>query len=72
MGAIFKTMADDQQESMMKTIHIGNTWEFRYFKIKAWLYATIIVLATNGVTMGVDYAIFKFTEQSGIIGWLLG
>lgn len=71
MGLIFKTMADDQQESMMKTIHIGNTWEFRYFKIKAWTYGVISTLTGMGVTAGIDYAIYKFTEYSGIIGWLL-
>ena len=35
MGLIFKDIVDDQQESMMKTMHIGNTWEFRYLKLKA-------------------------------------
>lgn len=72
MGAIFKTMQDDQQESMLKTLHVGNTWEFRYFKFKAWLFGTIAAITSAGLTATIDYAIIKTTEHSGIIGWIFG
>ena len=48
MGLIFKDIVDDQQESMMKTMHIGNTWEFRYFKLKAFFWGTVSTL--TGIT----------------------
>jgi len=72
MGLIFKDIDDDQQEAIMKTMHIGNTWEFRYFKARAFLYG---ILATGiGVTATAitDYSIAKFTDYSSIIGWILG
>jgi len=72
MGAIFKTMQDDQQESMLKTLHIGNTWEFRYFKIKAWVYGIAASVMTAMTTATVDYVIVKTTDYSGIIGWIFG
>ena len=72
MGAIFKTIEDDQQESTLKTLHIGNTWEFRYFKFKAWLYGTIATLSSITLTACVDYAIYETTEHSGIIGLIFG
>ena len=49
MGLIFKDINDDQQESMMKTMHIGNTWEYRYFKLKAYFWGTVATL--SGVTI---------------------
>jgi len=72
MGAIFKTMQHDQQESMLKTLHIGNTWEFRYFKIKAWVYGIAASVMTAMTTATVDYVIVKTTDYSGIIGWIFG
>lgn len=72
MGAIFKTIQDDQQESMLKTLHIGNTWEFRYFKFKAWCYGIGASICTGIATAGIDYLIIKTTEHSGIIGWIFG
>ena len=71
MGLIFKDINDDQQEAIMKTMHIGNTWEFRYFKAKAYFWG-VVSTVTGMTTIAVsDYCIYKFTEYSGIIGWLL-
>ena len=67
MGLIFKDIDDDQQEAIMKTMHIGNTWEFRYFKARALLYG--IGITATAIT---DYSIAKFTDYSSIIGWILG
>ena len=72
MGAIFKTIQDDQQESMMKTLHIGNTWEFRYFKLKAWAYGIGASVISVISTATIDYVITQTTEHTGILGWLLG
>jgi|TARA_B100000131_G_scaffold55929_1_gene51128 hypothetical protein len=71
MGLIFKDIVDDQQESMMKTMHIGNTWEFRYFKLRAFFYGAVSTVTGITATAITDYCIYKFTEYSGIIGWLL-
>jgi hypothetical protein len=71
MGLIFKDIDDDQQESMMKTIHIGNTWEFRYFKIRAFLWGTLATVTGVTGTAIADYCVYKFTDFSGIVGWLL-
>ena len=71
MGLIFKDIVDDQQESMMKTMHIGNTWEFRYFKLKAFFWGTVSTLTGITAIMVIDYCINKFTDYSGILGWLL-
>jgi len=72
MGLIFKDIVDDQQESMMKTMHIGNTWEFRYFKLKAYFWGTIATITGMTATAFADYCVYKFTEHSGIIGWIMG
>ena len=72
MGLIFKDIVDDQQESMMKTMHIGNTWEFRYFKLKAFFWGTVSTLSGITATAVADYFIVKWTDYSGIIGWILG
>ena len=72
MGAIFKDIRDDQQESLMRTMHIGNTWEFRYFKAKAIFWGLVSSVGTGCSVALIDYGIFKFTEYSGILGWLLG
>tara|TARA_B100000900_G_scaffold391492_1_gene386175 strand:- start:1120 stop:1338 length:219 start_codon:yes stop_codon:yes gene_type:complete len=72
MGLIFKDINDDQQESMMKTMHIGNTWEYRYFKLKAYFWGTVSTLSGITVTAIADYCIVKWTDYSGIIGWIMG
>ncbi len=72
MGLIFKDIVDDQQESMMKTMHIGNTWEFRYFKLKAFFWGTVSTLSGITATAVADYFIVKWTDYSGIVGWILG
>lgn len=72
MGLIFKDIVDDQQESMMKTMHIGNTWEFRYYKLKAYFWGTVATMTGMSATALADYCIYKFTEHSGIIGWIMG
>ncbi len=72
MGTIFKDIRDDQQESMMRTMHIGNTWEYRYFKMKAIFWGTVSTVGMGCAVALTDYAIFKFTEHAGILGWLLG
>tara|TARA_B100000902_G_C27288777_1_gene905933 strand:- start:780 stop:998 length:219 start_codon:yes stop_codon:yes gene_type:complete len=72
MGRIFRDINDDQQESLMKTIHFGNTWEMRYFKIKAYFWGTLAAITSATGAAIADYCVFKFTDHAGIIGWLLG
>lgn len=71
MGFIFKDITDDQQEAMMETTYIGLTWQMRYLKAKYILYTIIGTLSGATGAAAIDYAMFKFTEYSGIIGWLL-
>ena len=72
MGVIFRDDYDDQQDSLMKSIAIGNTWQFRIFKIKALLWGTLASVTTGGVALAVDYAFYKLTDSPNIIAWLLG
>lgn len=72
MGVIFRDDYDDQQESLMKSIAIGNTWQFRIFKVKAMIWGSIASVATGGVALLIDYAVYKFTDSPNIIAWLLG
>lgn len=72
MGAIFKDVSDDQQEAMMETIYVGQTWQFRYMRIRYIFWgATSTVIGIVGTAFA-DYGVSKFTDYSGIIGWLLG
>ena len=71
MGLIFKDIDDDQQEAIMKTLHIGNTWEFRYFRIRAIFYGALSTAIGVTTTAVADWGISKFTDYSGIIGWIL-
>ena len=72
MGVIFRDDYDDQQESLMKSIAIGNTWQFRIFKVKALVWGSIASVTTGGVALLIDYAVYKFTDSPNIIAWLLG
>ena len=72
MGVLFRDAYDDQQDSLMKSIAIGNTWQYRIFKVKAYLYGTIACAITAGAAFAVDYAIYKSTDSAGLISWLLG
>lgn len=72
MGVIFRDEYDDQQESLMKSIAIGNTWQFRIFKVKALVWGSIASITTGGVALLIDYAVYKFTDSPNIIVWLLG
>ena len=72
MGLIFKDIKDDQNEAMYEQIHLGNTWQWRYAKMK-WTVTTIIVGTLSFVaTATTDYCLYKFTDHAGILGWLLG
>ncbi|MBK37937.1 MAG: hypothetical protein CMB45_02990 [Euryarchaeota archaeon] len=72
MGVIFRDDYDDQQDSLMKSIAIGNTWQFRIFKIKALLWGTLASVTTGGVALVIDYAFYKLSDSPNIIAWLLG
>jgi len=70
MGFIFKDLGDDQQEAMMDTMYVGQTWQFRYMKAKFFLWTAIAVTISIGATATIDYMISKGTDYNGIIGWL--
>lgn len=72
MGVIFRDDADDQQDSLMKSIAIGNTWQFRIFRIKALAWGAIASAVTGGTCLLVDYAIYKLTAWPNLVAWLLG
>lgn len=72
MGVIFRDDYDDQQDSLMKSIAIGNTWQYRIFKVKAYLWGSLACAVTGATALGVDYAIYKLTDHAGVLGWLLG
>jgi len=72
MVKIFKDIKDDQQEGLMETIFVGQTWQFRYLKIKAIIWGTVATVTGMAVTAGIDYAIYKGTDYGGILSWILG
>ena len=72
MGMIFKDVTDDQQGAMMETIYVGQTWQFRYMKMKYYIYTAFWTMIGIGTTATVDYILVKYTDHSAIIGWLLG
>jgi hypothetical protein len=71
MGFIFKDLIDDQQEAMMDTMYVGQTWQFRYLKVKYLIITIVSVTIAVITTASTDYLINKSTDYSGIIGWLL-
>mgnify|MGYP006995705139 FL=1 len=71
MGFIFKDLIDDQQEAMMDTMYVGQTWQFRYLKVKYLIITIVSVTIAVIATASTDYLINKSTDYSGIIGWLL-
>ena len=72
MGVIFRDEYDDQQESLMKSIAIGNTWQYRIFKVKALIWGSVASATTGVAALLIDYAVYKFTDSPNIIAWLLG
>ena len=72
MGVIFKDVSDDQQEAMMETIYVGQTWQFRYMRIRYIVYGALATIGGMTTTAIVDYAIAKSTDYAGLIGWILG
>lgn len=71
MGVIFKDITDDQQEAMLETTYIGLTWQMRYLRVKYFTYAVIASVLSATATASIDYGLYKMTDYSGIIGWLL-
>jgi len=72
MGMIFRDDYDDQQDSLMKTMAVGNTWQFRIFRIKAILYGALATAVGTSSAFIIDYGIYKWTDSAGLISWLLG
>jgi hypothetical protein len=66
---IFRDAKDEQQEGLMETIFVGQTWQVRYLKIKAYIYGTIATASGMAATAITDWTIHKFTSYSGIIDW---
>ena len=71
MGLIFRDIGDDQVNAMSNAAS-GWTWHYRFAKARWTMYA--ILSTTGGIctTILADYAVFKFTDHAGILGWLLG
>ena len=64
MGAIFKDVTDDQQEAMMETIYVGQTWQFRYMRIRYIFWGAVSTVTGIVGTAFADYGISKFTDYS--------
>jgi hypothetical protein len=72
MGVIFRDDHDDQQDSLMKSIAIGNTWQFRIFRIKAFAWGTVASALTGTACFALDYAVYKFSDSPNLLAWLWG
>ena len=71
MGLIFSDITDDQANAMSSAA-VGWTWHYRFAKAKWFAYAVMSTSAGVCITALVDYAVFKFTGYSGLIGLFLG
>jgi hypothetical protein len=71
MGLIFNDAADDQTAAMSSAA-VGWTWHYRFAKAKWIAYGIMGSVGSACATALIDYAIFKFTDYSGILGWMLG
>ena len=67
---IFKDSKDEQQEGLMETLFIGQTWQMRYLKLKAYTYGSIATATGMVCTATIDYLFSKWTDYHGIIDWL--
>mgnify|MGYP001207045950 FL=1 len=72
MGIVFRDDYDDQQDSLLTSIAIGNTWQFRIYRVKAIIWGSISTATGIGLTLVTDYLVYKWTDHSGVLGWLLG
>lgn len=66
---IFKDSKDEQQEGLMETLFIGQTWQMRYLKLKAYTYGTFATLTGMACTATVDYMLSRWTDYHGILDW---
>ena len=57
---------------MLSTLYVGQTWQFRYMRLK-YIALTIIGSVLSAVTVaGIDYILIHEFDQNGIIGYFLG
>jgi hypothetical protein len=56
---------------MMQTTYVGMTWQMRYMRIRYIFWGGVSTVTGMTLTAITDYAIVKWTDFSGIIGWLL-
>lgn len=67
---IFRDSKDEQQEGLMETLFVGQTWQMRYLKLKAYFYGSIATITGMGCTATLDYCIAEWTSYNGILDWL--
>ena len=57
---------------MLSTLYVGQTWQFRYMRLK-YIALTIIGSVLSAVTVaGIDYILIHEFGEHGIIGYFLG
>ena len=66
---IFKDSKDEQQEGLMETLFIGQTWQMRYLKLKAYTYGSIATVTGMVCTATADYFLARWTDYNGILDW---
>lgn len=66
---IFRDAKDEQQEGLMETLFVGQTWQMRYLKIKAYVYGSIATATGMVTTATVDYFLSRWTDYNGILDW---
>ena len=72
MGIVFRDDYDDQQDSLLTSIAIGNTWQFRIYRVKSITCGSIPTATGSGLTLVTDSLVYTWTDHSGVLGWLLG
>jgi len=70
---IFRNKEDDQREAMVSQNTYANegiTWHIRMLRLRYLTYTLLWVIGAMCFTALADYALFKFTDHSGLFGWL--
>ena len=57
---------------MLSTLYVGQTWQFRYMRIKYIAMGIIGSVLTGVGIAGIDYVLIHEFGENGILGYLLG
>ena len=71
MGLIFNETSDEQQEAMFSTLYVGQTWQFRYMRMKFIVLGILAAVTMGALIAVIDYVLIHEFDINGIIGYIL-